>query len=327
MLMRALVGCSLATGALAFLPAPHLPAAVARAPVRSAPVMSSLFMEENSVADRIKDGLLIRYLPEDIYRVLNSWDRMVENKPFEDKDTKRSATSYIEGLEAKPWHDVSKFPWLQKLEENAAIVQEELKEAMNMGPSLGEVGNNVWASAARAEGAAYGPDWKTLVLQDRQWDETNSRIFPKTTQLLKDLGAPTVEVFFARQGAKTGIKPHTDGCNFILTAHLGLDVPEGQCWIKVGDAKREWRNGKAIAFDTHYFHETANEGDKDRYVLLIRFWHPGVTPKEREALQYVFDALDGPDAQTDLDFDYFNSIAERQLAGRQPAKADDSADA
>jgi hypothetical protein len=51
-------------------------------------------------------------------------------------------------------------------------------------------------------------------------------------------------------------------------------------------------------------------------VLLIRFWHPGVTPKEREALQYVFDALDGPDAQTDLDFDYFNSIAERQLAGR-----------
>jgi hypothetical protein len=169
MLMRALVGCSLATGALAFLPAPHLPAAVARAPVRSAPVMSSLFMEENSVADRIKDGLLIRYLPEvrtaapcaamlfatrarpsshasaspppfcqvqpvscaskfvttlpttmpgkilphtppkgctqpcgsccscctqpalthstpqDIYRVLNSWDRMVENKPFEDK--------------------------------------------------------------------------------------------------------------------------------------------------------------------------------------------------------------------------------------------------
>lgn len=112
---------------------------------------------------------------------------------------------------------------------------------------------------------------QTLVLQDRQWDETNTRIFPKTTQLLKDIGvrysdssglsslldeggghapsipmsisvsmhgptlpdpimpimptnnqtttqAPTVEVFFAKQSPKTGIQPHSDGCNFVLTA-------------------------------------------------------------------------------------------------------------
>ena len=117
-------------------------------------------------------------------------------------------------------------------------------------------------------------------------------------------------------------------------------TPTRECWIKVGGQKQEWANGKAIAFDTHYFHETANTSDKvsrgkrervysltqpsihvpnhlsttflllhppthlpthstkqDRYVLLMRFWHPGVTPKEREALQYVFDALDGPDTQ------------------------------
>ncbi len=30
--------------------------------------------------------------------------------------------------------------------------------------------------------------------------------------------APTVEVFFAKQGGKTGIQPHSDGCNFVLTA-------------------------------------------------------------------------------------------------------------
>ena len=45
---------------------------------------------------------------QDIYRVLKSWDRMVENQPFEDKDTQRFATSYIEGLESKPWHEVDK---------------------------------------------------------------------------------------------------------------------------------------------------------------------------------------------------------------------------
>jgi hypothetical protein len=51
-------------------------------------------------------------------------------------------------------------------------------------------------------------------------------------------------------------------------------------------------------------------------VLLMRFWHPGTTPTEREALQYIFDALDGPEAQMNLDFDYLNSIAEAQLAAR-----------
>jgi aspartate beta-hydroxylase len=41
-------------------------------------------------------------------------------------------------------------------------------------------------------------------------------------------------VFFARQTGGTGIKSHTDFVNFIQTSHLGLDVPEGDCWIKVG---------------------------------------------------------------------------------------------
>lgn len=37
------------------------------------------------------------------------------------------------------------------------------------------------------------------------------------------------------------------------------------------------------------------------------------TNQEREALQYMFDALDGPQAQTDMDFDYLTGIAESQL--------------
>lgn len=55
---------------------------------------------------------------------------------------------------------INRFPWLQKLEENAAVVQQELKEAMQMGEMLEKTGNNVWIGALTAEGAAYGPDWK-----------------------------------------------------------------------------------------------------------------------------------------------------------------------
>ena len=55
--------------------------------------------------------------------------------------------------------------------------------------------------------------------------------------------APTLEVFFARQTGGTGIKSHTDFVNFIQTSHLGLDVPEGDCWIKVGGCVGVWVQG------------------------------------------------------------------------------------
>lgn len=45
--------------------------------------------------------------------------------------------------------------------------------------------------------------------------------------------APTLEVFFARQPPGTGIKSHTDYVNFVQTSHLGLVIPEGDCWYKV----------------------------------------------------------------------------------------------
>ncbi len=40
------------------------------------------------------------------------------------------------------------------------MVQQELKEALQMGETLERTGNNVWIGALTAEGAAYGPDWK-----------------------------------------------------------------------------------------------------------------------------------------------------------------------
>lgn len=51
-------------------------------------------------------------------------------------------------------------------------------------------------------------------------------------------------------------------------------------WIIVGGENRVWENGKTLIFDTSFTHETWNDGETDRYVLLLRFWHPGLTRKE-----------------------------------------------
>jgi aspartate beta-hydroxylase len=65
----------------------------------------------------------------------------------------------------------------------------------------------------------------------------NTQLFPKTTEIMKKSKAPSLEVFFARQPAGTGIKPHTDNSNFIMTGHLAIVVPQGSSvenlWIKV----------------------------------------------------------------------------------------------
>ena len=74
---------------------------------------------------------------------------------------------------------------------------------------------------------------------------------------------------------------------------MGLDVPEGECWIKVGDHTKQWQNGKIITMDTSFMHETANESkEKDRYVLIMRHWHPELTALERIATMFLFRSLD-----------------------------------
>ena len=80
-----------------------------------------------------------------------------------------------------------------------------------------------------------------------------------------------------------------------LTAHLGLVIPEEQCWIKVGKDTREWRNGEMLMFDTSLMHEAANTADSVRYILMMRVWHPDLSPSEVDAIKYIFTCLDEPE--------------------------------
>jgi aspartate beta-hydroxylase len=94
----------------------------------------------------------------------------------------------------------------------------------------------------------------------------------------------------------SGVAPHSDGRNFILTAHLGLKIPTG-CWIKVGEdddtrnfvSQRGWEEGKIILLDTSFEHSTGNPTTEDRHVLIIDFWHPELSEAEKAALSFIYD--------------------------------------
>jgi len=134
-------------------------------------------------------------------------------------------------------------------------------------------GDSAWQNNVMGQG------WSAIRLQRLgMWNVQICNEFPKTFQLLQSLNIPLAVrgVCFARQAPGSGVQPHSDGRNFILTSHLGIIIPQG-CWIQVADEVRTWEEGKLTTMDTSFEHSTGNPTASDRYVLIIDFWHPELT--------------------------------------------------
>lgn len=245
------------------------------------------------LADDMVPALCRRYKSMDVERVVNAWNRgmagEVTRKEWEGKGS-QVAASFIEGLYTEPWHGNNRYPWIASLEANADAIRDELRRVCS--EELPET--IAWVPAVGDEKEAYGPGWQKLVLQDRKWDAAACNLFPKTFGVIKDSGVPSVDVMFARQSANSGIKPHTYNSNFFLAAHLALEVPGGDCWIRVGEEKRKWQEDKAFVFDSSFVHETRNDTPSDKVVMVVRFWHPQLTGVEKSALDFILSALDDP---------------------------------
>ena len=137
---------------------------------------------------------------------------------------------HIDGLTALPYWDItadeneSLFPWAQKLEENCHVITEELEKNLADRQSAMFAGDSAW------QNNVMGSGWTAVRLQRLgQWNVANCQAFPKTYALLQELEIPLAVrgVCFARQTPQTGVQPHSDGRNFILTTHVALKIPTG----------------------------------------------------------------------------------------------------
>lgn len=297
-----------------------------RAILRRAAHMSAV--GDASLVEAVKAVLRSEFMNEDITRVLDSFSKAVSGQTLEKGEGStihQRASSFVDGLDASPFiEDFSDaYKWVSHVERNWTRIRDELERVTAVG-DLQERGNNVWAPPVVEAANAYGPEWRTLVLQDRVWDDVNTKLFPDTTAILRDETAdvPCIEAFFARQAPDSGIKLHTDDCNFIMTMHLGLTVPTGLSWIEVGGERRYWEDGKALVFNTSFFHQTMNEStDQDRIVLLLRFWHPGLTLVERKALQFLFHLIEDPETHPAVLASMENMEAGKSKSGKKKGRA------
>ncbi len=268
-------------------------------------------------AGQVEQALLQRFKPDQISRVLESW-RLLElgyehrefvggqqSTPITDASTSRCyqlAPSFVPGLKAVAWWDnVDDYKWATALSMSYKVIRDEFLSVLKSEDL--KSGNNVWAGALSDDAASYGEGWTTLVLVNRgQWDETNAKLFPKTSRAIEKSGIPMAEAFFASMKPHTSIKPHSDFTNFVLTSHLPLVIPENgnnKCRLAVGDETRQWIEGKVMLFDTSIYHDAFNDSDEMRYILMFRVWHPDLTKDERDALQFIYDCLEVPELLSD----------------------------
>ena len=268
-------------------------------------------LSPRTFAGLVERGLLERFEEEDIKRVLQSW-RLLDkdyyhkehlNPDVEDSDMIQECHSYLPGLSIQPFWDPNDFDWANYLKTKYPEIRKEFLAVNADMQRLQQEGNNIWAGALTEDAASYGEGWKTLVLMNRGiWDQENVNLFPNTAKAVHKSGVPATEVFFASMKGPSEIKKHTDFTNFVLTSHLALDIPysgENKCRLSVGDNTQEWINGNVLVFDTSIMHDAVNESDQMRYILMLRLWHPDLTPAEREALQFTFDCLELPGLVSD----------------------------
>ena len=240
-----------------------------------------LFFEiiESGLRDRFPD-------PAKVERVFRFCDyaKGVSKIPSPTEKMHEPCEEYVENLRAMAWWDTTCFPWVQPLEQCAPTIREELHYVLKQQEEL-------FKGDSRYMGT-MGTGWTAFRLQRLgEWNLTNTAMFPKTTDIIQHLDIPLAVrgVMIARQKPKSGVQPHSDGRNFILTCHLGLEIPP-DCSITVAGEKRNWIQDGAIIFDTSFVHETFNGSDNDRYVLIIDFWHPDLSREEQIALEYIYDA-------------------------------------
>ena len=77
-----------------------------------------------------------------------------------------------------------------------------------------------------------------------------------------------------------------------LRCHLGIEVPSGDCGIRVGGQTQRWVAGKCLVFDDSLEHESWNLTMDPRIVLIIDIWHPDLTPAEITYLEGLHRFVD-----------------------------------
>jgi len=186
------------------------------------------------------------------------------------------------GLNYRPVHYKTDYPWTAQLEQAYGVIREEIlnvpSECDFLGYEGGLAAENMWSVVPM-----YYMGTPIHYFQ---------KYCPKTVEIINSLQGhcfdyPWGDCLFSRQAPGSHLIAHCSVDSFRIRAHLGLDVP-ANCQMRVKNELLNWRNGEVLIFEDSFEHEVWNRSDKPRIVLIIDFWHPDLTLIERQALMAGF---------------------------------------
>jgi len=207
-----------------------------------------------------------------------------EALPIPEEPYQRGAVFLFPSLSSKPWLDPADFRTVAKLERAWEKIKDELYSVLHERCGFQQY---IRTAADQPIDPIFNvpKEWKALYLKKaREYFPENSALCPVTNSIIADNPEVADLVIFSALDPGGHITPHCASYNWVVTAHLGLNIPEN-CGLRVGSETRTWEEGKCLVFDVSFEHEAWNRGDHTRFVLLVNLWHPELTSVEIEVLE------------------------------------------
>jgi hypothetical protein len=149
-----------------------------------------------------------------------------------------------------------------------------------------------------ASGLTDGRNWTVFPFYDgyAKLQVDNARKCPRIAEFLGSLagvGGMGCMAFFSIMNQKTHVRPHTSEINTRMRYHLGIEVPERDCHLRIHDQLITWVQDRCIKIDDSYEHEVFQQSDRRRVVFVLDVPHPELRPEELEFLQEFWQCTTG----------------------------------
>lgn len=203
---------------------------------------------------------------------------------------------FFPGLPQIQFYERDRFDWVGESEEYTPAIRAELEAVIARTDPFSPYVESEPGRPAKRNAMVGDPRWGAYYLwQNGEPVAGQADLCPQT---MAALGLPPIPrirgrspmALFSRLQPGMHILPHTGFLNTRLICHLPLVVTPG-CRLRVGNATREWEEGKLLIFDDSIEHEAWNDGDGTRTVLLFEIWRPEITEEERQELTAMFEYI------------------------------------
>lgn len=114
-------------------------------------------------------------------------------------------------------------------------------------------------------------DWYDKTLYNHGWQVASLRYcYEDLNPMFKFLRVPLIQsAGFSVLEPGAHIRPHHGYAGDVFRIHYGLECPEGDCFLRVDDQKRTWKDGEFFMFNDLDYHEAWNYTDQKRTVMLF----------------------------------------------------------